>query len=157
MILRAEGDTSPFYDSVQGVLKISINVTHSDIMKHLPKRHYFGGCVQFIDYVDVSEIMLSQFKIMAEICGYDDDLVAFWHRYGRLGEKMRLVSTDLEANLVFKNIPEDRVIEVCFEHLDSYIGMDVGKTFNNEGGLNFLQVMTILKNQKMISHMNMTH
>ncbi|XP_049399742.1 uncharacterized protein LOC125863780 [Solanum stenotomum] len=62
---------------------------------------------------------------MAEICGYDNESVAFWHKYGRLGEKMRLVSTDFEANLVFRNIPRDRVIEVYFEHLDSYIGMDI--------------------------------
>ncbi|KAH0736332.1 hypothetical protein KY285_012039 [Solanum tuberosum] len=62
---------------------------------------------------------------MAEICGYDNESVAFWHKYGRLGEKMRLVSTDFEANLVFRNIPRDRVIEVYFKHLDSYIGMDI--------------------------------
>ncbi|KAH0714858.1 hypothetical protein KY284_007763 [Solanum tuberosum] len=62
---------------------------------------------------------------MAEICGYDNESVAFWHKYGRLGEKMRLVSTDFEANLVFRNIPRDRVIEVYFENLDSYIGMDI--------------------------------
>ncbi|KAH0689409.1 hypothetical protein KY289_016767 [Solanum tuberosum] len=125
MILRPEGGTAPSYDSIQDALKISMKVTHGGFMKHQPKKHYFGGRVQFIDHVDVSEIKLSQFKNMAEICGYDNESVAFWHKYGRLGEKMRLVSTDFEANLVFRNIPRDRVIEVYFEHLDSYIGMDI--------------------------------
>lgn len=111
---------------------------------------------------------------MAEICGYGHDSVAFWHKYGRLSEKKRLVSTDLEANLVSKNIPEDRVIKVCFEHLDSYIGMDVMKIFNEgqnsngssghqqcarctnkEEGLNILQVVMILKTRIMICKMNM--
>ncbi|KAH0635880.1 hypothetical protein KY289_035795 [Solanum tuberosum] len=44
---------------------------------------------------------------------------------------MRLVSTDFEANLVFRNIPRDRVIEVYFEHLDSYIGMNISMDINN--------------------------
>ncbi|XP_059285827.1 uncharacterized protein LOC132039346 [Lycium ferocissimum] len=130
MILRTEDGTAPLYDSIHDASKISIKVTHGGVMKHQPRTHYSGGRVQFIDHVHVSEVKLSQFKIMAEICGYGNDSVAFWHKYGRLGEKMRLVSTDLEVNLVSKNIPEDRVIEVCFEHLDSYIGMDVGKSFN---------------------------
>ncbi|KAH0733751.1 hypothetical protein KY285_009458 [Solanum tuberosum] len=125
MILRPEGGTTPPYDSIHDALKISMKVTHGGFMKHQPKNHYFGGRVQFIDHVDVSEIKLYQFKNMAEICGYDNESVAFWHKYGKLGEKMRHVSTDFEANLVFRNIPRDRVIEVYFEHLDSYIGMDI--------------------------------
>ncbi|OIT04680.1 hypothetical protein A4A49_04778 [Nicotiana attenuata] len=47
-------------------------------MKHHPRRHYVGGLVQFIDYVDISEMQLSQFKTMAAICGYDNDSVAFY-------------------------------------------------------------------------------
>lgn len=60
------------------------------------------------------------------------DTVAFWHKYRRPGEKLRLVSTDFEANLVSKNIRRDRVIEIYFEHLDSYIEMDIRKTFNEK-------------------------
>lgn len=75
-------------------------------------------------------IKLSQLKIMAEIYGYGNDSVAFWHKYGRLSEKLRLVSIDFEVNLVSKNISRNRVIEVYFEHLDSYIGMDIIKTFD---------------------------
>lgn len=67
---------------------------------------------------------------MAAICGYDNDSVGFWHKYGRFGERIKLISTDLEANLVFTNIRVDRIIEVCFEHLDSYIRVDVEATFN---------------------------
>lgn len=44
---------------------------------------------------------------MAEIFRYGSS-VTFQSKYNRLGEKMRLVSTDLEANLVFKNIPRDK-------------------------------------------------
>jgi len=120
-----------FTDSIHDALKISMKVTHGGFMKHQPKKHYFGGHVQFIDHVDVSEIKLYQFKNMAEICGYDNESVAFWHKYGRLGEKMRLVSTDFKANLVCRNIPRDKVIEVYFEHLDSYIGMDISMDINN--------------------------
>ncbi|KAM3235580.1 hypothetical protein P3L10_015617 [Capsicum annuum] len=135
MTLRAEGNTTPFYDSIHYALKISIKVIHGGIMKHQPRRCYFGGCVQLIGH-DVSEIKLSQFKIMAEIYGYSNDSIVFWHKYGRLGEKIRLISTNLEANLVSKNIPGDRVIEDFFEHLDSYIEMNVGKTFDKEQNRN---------------------
>lgn len=38
---------------------------------------------------------------------------------------MRLVSTDVGATVVSKNIPDDKVVEVYFEHLDSYIGRTI--------------------------------
>ncbi|XP_033509058.1 uncharacterized protein [Nicotiana tomentosiformis] len=123
MILRIE-------DPVQDVSKISIKVNHNGVMKYHSRRHYVGGRVQFIDYVDILEMKLSQFKTMVAICGYDNDSVAFWHKYGRFSERMRLISTDLEDNLVSTNIHVDRIIEVSFEHLDSYIGVDVEATFN---------------------------
>lgn len=39
--------------------KISIKVTHGGVMKHQPRKSYFGGRVQFIDHADLSEIKLS--------------------------------------------------------------------------------------------------
>ncbi|OIT37093.1 hypothetical protein A4A49_64715, partial [Nicotiana attenuata] len=62
---------------------------------------------------------------MAELCGYGNDSVTFWHKPESLGDKMRLVSTDKEAAVVAKNIATDRVVDVYFEHLDSYIEMGI--------------------------------
>ncbi|KAG5570164.1 hypothetical protein H5410_059930 [Solanum commersonii] len=99
MILRPKGGTAPPYDSIHDALKISMKVTHSGFMKHQPKKHYFGGRVQFIDHVDVSEIKFSQFKNMAEICGYDNESVTFWHKYGRLDSYIGMdISNNVEQN-----------------------------------------------------------
>ncbi|OIT18749.1 hypothetical protein A4A49_64145, partial [Nicotiana attenuata] len=62
---------------------------------------------------------------MAELCGYERDSVTFWHKCGRYGNRMRLVSTDVEATVISKNIPDHKVVEVYFEHLDSYIGKTI--------------------------------
>ncbi|XP_070047670.1 uncharacterized protein [Nicotiana tomentosiformis] len=46
-------------------------------------------------------------------------------RPSRLGDKMRLVSTDKEAAVVAKNILSDWVHDMYFEHLDAYIEMGI--------------------------------
>ncbi|KAK6778077.1 hypothetical protein RDI58_024795 [Solanum bulbocastanum] len=61
---------------------------------------------------------------MVELCGYLNDSIIFWHKCEKLGNKWRLVSTEVEAHSIKKFIPRDRVVELYFEHLDSYIGID---------------------------------
>ncbi|OIT34179.1 hypothetical protein A4A49_60458, partial [Nicotiana attenuata] len=61
---------------------------------------------------------------MAEMCGYMNDSEFFWHKCGKFDNKWRLVSTEVEALTIEKFIPNDRVVELYYEHLDSYIGLD---------------------------------
>nr|XP_016508646.1 PREDICTED: uncharacterized protein LOC107826208 [Nicotiana tabacum] len=131
MIIRCHGSEIPNYDPAYEAIFFSVKVTHGGTMKHQPSRYYLGGRVDFIDYVNYTELNLSQFKSMAELCGYERDSVTFWHKCGRYGNRMRLVSTDVEATVISKNIPDHKMVELYFEHLDSYIAKT---THTNEVG-----------------------
>ncbi|XP_060189582.1 uncharacterized protein LOC132618572 [Lycium barbarum] len=105
MILRSiNGARNPSYDPLYEPEYFTIKITHGGIMKHKPTRYHVGGHVDFIDDVNMTELKLSVFKSMVELCGYTNDSVTFWHEFGRLGDKMRHVSTDMEATVVAKNI-----------------------------------------------------
>ncbi|KAH0739567.1 hypothetical protein KY290_038272 [Solanum tuberosum] len=102
----------------------SIKIHHGGVMKCTPEKHYVEGNIDYIDYVNANKLDLDGFKKMAEICGYLKNSITFWHRCGRSGNRWRLVSTDNEAHAVRKNIPNDNMIEIYFEHLDSYFNIE---------------------------------
>lgn len=102
-------------------------------MKHQPSKLYVGGMVDYFDYVEVTNLNLTNLKKIAEMCSYMNDSEIFWHKCGKFGNKWRLVSTEVEALTIENFIPNDRVVELYFEHLDSYIGVDpveiLGQTY----------------------------
>lgn len=77
--------------------------------------------MDFIDYVNMTKLKLSVFKSMSELCGDMNDSVTFWHKFGRLGDKIMLVSTDVEAVIVlqkiFPNIEYSRCILNIWTHI----------------------------------------
>ncbi|KAG5601725.1 hypothetical protein H5410_033095 [Solanum commersonii] len=93
-------------------------------MKHQPSKTYVGGMVDSFDYVEAKNLNLADLKQMVVMCGYMNDSEIFWHKFGKLGDRWRLVSTEVEALSIEKFIPNDRVVELYFEHLDSYIEVD---------------------------------
>ncbi|KAH0666466.1 hypothetical protein KY285_027672 [Solanum tuberosum] len=102
----------------------SIKIHHRGVMKRTLEKHYVEGNIDYIDYVNANKLDLDEFKKMAEICGYLKNSITFWHRCGRSGNRWRLVSTDNEAHVVRKNISNDNMIEIYFEHLDSYFNIE---------------------------------
>lgn len=40
-------------------------------MRRIPDKHYINGSIDYIDYVSVNTLNLQEFKVMAEICGYE--------------------------------------------------------------------------------------
>lgn len=56
-------------------------------MKRTLDEHYVGGNMDCIDYVNAAELNLVEFKKMAELCGYANDSITFWHRCGKSGNK----------------------------------------------------------------------
>ncbi|KAK4733601.1 hypothetical protein R3W88_007862 [Solanum pinnatisectum] len=81
-------------------------VYHKGLIKHQPSKQYVGGIIDYFDYVELKNLNLTDLKKM------------------NLGNKWRLVSMEVEAHNIKKFIPKDRVVELYFEHLDSYIGID---------------------------------
>ncbi|XP_060182952.1 uncharacterized protein LOC132612893 [Lycium barbarum] len=124
LIKRNDIGSSPYYDPVSEASFFSIKVYHKGLMKHQPTKQYAGGVIDYFDYVEVKNFNLTDLKRMVELCGHRNDSITFWHKCGKLGNKWRLVSTEVEAHTMEKFIPKDRVIELYFEHLDSYIGID---------------------------------
>ncbi|KAH0764833.1 hypothetical protein KY285_000704 [Solanum tuberosum] len=102
----------------------NIKIYHGGVMKRTPEKHYVEGNIDYIDYVNANKLDLVEFKTMAEICGYLKNSITFWHKRGRSGNRWRLVSTDNEAHAVRKNIPNNNLIEIYFEHLDSYFNIE---------------------------------
>ncbi|KAH0635739.1 hypothetical protein KY289_035654 [Solanum tuberosum] len=104
----------------------NIKIHHGGVMKRTPEKHYVEGNIDYIDYVNANKLDLDEFKKMAEICGYLKNSITFWHRCGRSGNRWRLVSTvnEAHAHVVRKNIPNDNMIEIYFEHLDSYFSIE---------------------------------
>ncbi|KAH0664038.1 hypothetical protein KY284_028969 [Solanum tuberosum] len=79
-------------------LFFSIKIHHGGVMKRTPEKHYVEGNIDYIDYVNANKLDLDEFKKMAEIYN--------------------------EAHAVRKNIPNDNMIEIYFEHLDSYFNIE---------------------------------
>ncbi|KAH0671274.1 hypothetical protein KY285_023850 [Solanum tuberosum] len=94
------------------------------LMKHQSSKTYVGGMVDYFDYVEAKNLNLADLKQMAIMCGYMNDSEIFWHKFGKFGDRWRLVSTEIEALSIKKFILHDRVVELYFEHLDSYIEVD---------------------------------
>ncbi|XP_019237341.1 PREDICTED: uncharacterized protein LOC109217536 [Nicotiana attenuata] len=124
LIKRNDVRSNPCYDPVSEDAFFSIKVYHKGSMKHQPTKQYVGGIVDYFDYVEMKDLNLAGLKKMVEICGYLTDSITFWHKCGKFGNRWRLVSTKVEAHTIEKFIPKDRVMELFFEHLDSYIGID---------------------------------
>ncbi|OIT08057.1 hypothetical protein A4A49_62971, partial [Nicotiana attenuata] len=73
---------------------------------------------------------------MAEICGYVNDSVIFWHKCGKFGNILRLVSTEVEASRIAESIPKDNIVEIYFEHLDYYFEMTEIELENEDQTIN---------------------
>ncbi|KAM3380706.1 hypothetical protein P3S68_006279 [Capsicum galapagoense] len=78
---------------------MTVKIHHGGIMKRTPDKHYVGG---IMDYVNAAELNLVEFKKMAELYGYANDSITFWHRCGKSGNKWKLIATDFEAYLMDK-------------------------------------------------------
>ncbi|KAK6795877.1 hypothetical protein RDI58_009332 [Solanum bulbocastanum] len=89
------------------------------LMKHQPSKTYVGGIVDYFNYVEAKNLNLAYLKQMAVMCGYMNDSEIFWHKFEKFGNRWRLVSTEIAALSIEKFIPNDRVVELYFEHLDS--------------------------------------
>ncbi|KAH0672964.1 hypothetical protein KY290_025246 [Solanum tuberosum] len=94
------------------------------LMKHQPSKTYVGGMVDYFDYVEAKNLNLADLKQMAVMCGYMNDSEIFWHKFGKFSDRWRLVSTEVETLSIKKFISYDSVVELYFEHLDSYIEVD---------------------------------
>nr|XP_009593834.1 uncharacterized protein LOC104090442 [Nicotiana tomentosiformis] len=92
------------------------------LMKHQPTK-YVRGMVDYFDYVKPTDLNMTELRKMTEICSYVNDSVIFWHKYGKFGNILRLVSTEVEASRIAKSIPKDNIVEIYFEHLDYYFEM----------------------------------
>ncbi|KAH0745850.1 hypothetical protein KY285_007507 [Solanum tuberosum] len=122
MLARSLTDRSvtPNYDPISEASLFTIKVHHGGSFVRGPTRGYIGGKVVFFDYVNRTMISLSDFKTMAEQCGYDKESVVFWHKYSLTLYKVRLVGSNIEVAKLATCIPKDRVIEIYFEHLNFY-------------------------------------
>nr|XP_033516971.1 uncharacterized protein LOC117281233 isoform X3 [Nicotiana tomentosiformis] len=58
----------------------SIKVYHGGLMKQQSTKHYVGAVVDYFDYVKPTYINMTELRKMAEICGYVNDSVIFWHK-----------------------------------------------------------------------------
>ncbi|KAK6788168.1 hypothetical protein RDI58_016693 [Solanum bulbocastanum] len=97
------------------------------LMKHQPSKFYVGGMVDYFDYVEAKNLNLANLKQMTVMCGYMNDSKIFWHKFGKFSDRWRLVSTEVEALSIENFISNDRVVELYFEHLNSYIEVDSGE------------------------------
>ncbi|KAK4717762.1 hypothetical protein R3W88_016100 [Solanum pinnatisectum] len=116
-----------YYDLVFEAGFFSIKINHMGLMKYQPNKTYVEGMVDYFDYVEAKNLNLADLKQMAVMCGYMNDSEIFWHTFGKFGDRWRLVSTEVEALSIEKFIPNDRVVELYFEHLDSYLEVDSGE------------------------------
>ncbi|PHT88378.1 hypothetical protein T459_10484 [Capsicum annuum] len=93
-------------------LLMTVKIHHGGIMKRTPDKHYVGGIMY---YVNAAELNLVEFKKMAELYGYANDSITFWHRCGKfvnqsnMGENAKQILyenssggnfSDSEANLL---------------------------------------------------------
>ncbi|KAH0771153.1 hypothetical protein KY290_015134 [Solanum tuberosum] len=110
MLARRLTDRSvtPNYDPISEASLFTIKVHHGGSFVRGPTRGYIGGKVVFFDYVNRTMISLSDFKNMAEQCGYDKESVVFWHKYGLTLYKVRLVGSNIEVAKFATCIPKDR-------------------------------------------------
>lgn len=77
------------------------------------------------DYFDSFEAKnpnLVDLKQTTVMCGYMNGLEIFWHKLP--DNRWKFVSTEFEALSVGKFIPNDRVVELYFKLLESYIEVD---------------------------------
>ena len=61
------------------------------------------------------------------MCGYFNDSKIFWHKFEKFDDRWRLVSTEVEVLSIEKFILNNRIVELYFEHLGSYIEADSGE------------------------------
>lgn len=125
LLRRNTGRESPrFYDSITEASFVTVKIYHGGFMKRIPEKHYVGGNIDYIDYVNVAKLNIAEFKKMTEICGYLSDSITFWRKCEKPGSIWKLISTDFEASAVGKSIQNDNVLEIYFEHLNSYFQID---------------------------------
>ncbi|OIT35200.1 hypothetical protein A4A49_23319 [Nicotiana attenuata] len=103
LLRRNTGRESPhFYvsDSITEASFVTMKIYHGEIMKRIPEKHYVGGNIDYIDYVNAAKLNIAEFKKMAEICGYFRDSITFWRKCERPGSRWKLISKDFEASAV---------------------------------------------------------
>nr|XP_016485384.1 PREDICTED: uncharacterized protein LOC107805815 [Nicotiana tabacum] len=95
----------------------SIKVYHGGLMKQQSTKHYVGAVVDYFDYVKPTDINMTELRKMAEICGYVNDSVIFWHKCGKFGNILRLLSTEVEIE------PENEGQTINIQNMQQTIGI----------------------------------